>query len=103
MTVTFSMTQPMNRQTKRLMQRQGSDKPGEKRARPQPGADAKREKTSPRQFLNEVSSELKKVAWPTRKEVVNSTIVVLIAVVFMTTLIFGYDYASSKFVLFLFD
>ena len=97
------MTQPMNRQTKRLMKRQGSDKPGEKRARPQPGTDPKREKTGPRQFLSEVRSELKKVAWPTRKEVVNSTIVVLIAVVFMTTLIFGYDYASSKFVLFLFD
>jgi len=28
---------------------------------------------------------------------------VLIAVVFMTTLIFGFDYGSSKLVLFLFD
>ena len=46
---------------------------------------------------------MRKVAWPTRKEVINSTIVVLIAVVFMTSLIFGLDYASSKFVLFLFD
>jgi preprotein translocase subunit SecE len=97
------MTQPMNRQTKRLMQRQGGDKPGEKRARPQPGADTKRERTGPRQFLSEVRSELKKVAWPTRREVINSTLVVLVAVVFMTALIFGYDYASSKFVLFLFD
>jgi preprotein translocase subunit SecE len=96
------MTQPMNRQTKRLMAKQ-ENKPGEKRARPAPGADVKREKTGPRQFLSEVRSELKKVAWPTRKEVVNSTIVVLIAVVFMTALIFGFDYASSKFVLFLFD
>ena len=97
------MTQPMNRQTKRLMAKQEGNKPAEKRARPTPGSDAKREKTGPRQFLSEVRSELKKVAWPTRKEVVNSTIVVLIAVVFMTALIFGYDYASSKFVLFLFD
>jgi preprotein translocase subunit SecE len=96
------MTQPMNRQTKRLMQRQGADKPGDKRARPQPGSDVKKEKIGPRQFLSEVTSELKKVAWPTRHEVVNSTIVVLIAVVFMTALIFGLDYASSKFVLFLF-
>ena len=47
--------------------------------------------------------ELKKVAWPTKKEVTNSTMVVLIAVVFMTTLIFLLDYGSSKFVLFLFD
>ena len=97
------MNQPMNRQTKRLMKRQGADKPGEKRARPQPGTDQKRERVGPRAFFGEVKAELKKVAWPTRKEVFNSTVVVLIAVIFMTTLIFGFDYASSKFVLFLFD
>jgi preprotein translocase subunit SecE len=95
----------VNRQTKRLMQKQGADKQRapDRRARPQAGADVKRERTGFRQYLSEVRAELKKVAWPTRREVVNSTIVVLIAVVFMTTLIFGYDYLSSKFVLFLFD
>jgi preprotein translocase subunit SecE len=94
----------VNRQTKRLMQKQGGDRPrpADRRARPQPGADVKRERIGPRQYLAEVRSELKKVAWPTRQEVVNSTIVVLIAVVFMTSLIFGFDYVSSKFVLFLF-
>ena len=50
-----------------------------------------------------MKGELRKVAWPTRKEVINSTIIVLIAVVVMTSLIFGFDYVSSKFVLFLFD
>ena len=93
----------MNRQTKRLMQKQGGDKPRPVDRRAQPGADVKRERIGPRQYLAEVRAELKKVAWPTRREVVNSTIVVLIAVVFMTSLIFGFDYASSKFVLFLFD
>ena len=95
----------MNRQTKRLMQRQGTDKPRapERRARPTPGADVKKERVGPRQYLSEVKAELKKVAWPTRREVLNSTVVVLIAVVFMTALIFGFDYASSNFVLFLFD
>jgi preprotein translocase subunit SecE len=53
--------------------------------------------------LAEVRAELRKVAWPTRQEVINSTIIVLIAVTVLTSLIFGYDYASSKFVLFLFD
>jgi preprotein translocase subunit SecE len=57
----------------------------------------------PRTYLSEVRAELKKVAWPTRREVFNSTVVVLIAVVVMTTLIFGFDYASAEFVLFLFD
>ena len=94
----------MNRQTKRLMQRQGADRPRvPDRTRPVPGADVRKERIGPRQYLSEVRAELKKVAWPTRREVVNSTIVVLIAVVVMTSLIFGFDYGSSKFVLFLFD
>jgi preprotein translocase subunit SecE len=92
----------MNRQTKRLMQRQGSDKPGQQQRRPQP-APVQREKVGPREYLGEVKGELRKVAWPTRKEVVNSTIIVLIAVVVMTSLIFLFDLASSNFVLWLFD
>ena len=92
----------MNRQTKRLMQKQGSDRPGQQQRRPQP-APVQREKVGPREYFAEVKGELRKVAWPTRKEVVNSTIVVLIAVIVMTSLIFGFDYVSSKFVLFLFD
>ena len=95
----------MNRQTKRMMAKQGTDKPkraDERQASsPVRGTDA--EKIGPREYLGEVKGELRKVAWPTRKEVINSTIIVLIAVVVMTALIFGFDYASSKFVLFLFD
>ncbi|MCU1430118.1 MAG: preprotein translocase, SecE subunit [Actinomycetia bacterium] len=54
------------------------------------------------QYLGEVRSEMRKVAWPTRTEIIQSSIVVLIAVTFMTTLIFGFDWASSHFVTFLF-
>ena len=91
----------MNRQTKRMMQRQGSDRPRapEKRSSPAPT----RERIGPRQYVEESRGELRKVAWPTRREVVNSTIVVLIAVVVVTTLIFFFDYGSAKFVLFLFE
>ena len=67
------------------------------RRRPSPGS-ARR----PSHFFSEVRGELRKVAWPTRQEVINSTIVVLIAVVVMTALIFGFDYASAKAVLFLY-
>jgi preprotein translocase subunit SecE len=83
----------VNRQTKRLMQRQKADRPRapERKARPQPAPQ------------REVKGELRKVAWPTRQEVINSTIIVLIAVTVLTSLIFGYDYVSAKFVLFLFD
>jgi preprotein translocase subunit SecE len=97
----------MNRQTKRMMAKQGTDKPrspaSEGGKRRPPSAAPTREKVGPRQYLSEVKGEMRKVAWPTKKEVVNSTIIVLIAVVVMTSLIFGFDYASAKFVLFLFD
>jgi preprotein translocase subunit SecE len=93
----------MNRQTKRLMQKQGADKTSpQQQRRPQP-APVQRDRTGPREYFGEVKAEMRKVAWPTRKEVINSTLVVLIAVIVMTALIFGFDYASSKFVLFLFD
>ena len=90
----------MNRQTKRMMAKQGSDKPRapERKTAPQQS----RERTSPRHFLSEVRGELRKVAWPSRQEVINSTIVVLIMVTVMTALIFGFDYASAKAVLFLY-
>ena len=93
----------MNRQTKRLMQRQKSDRPRAPERRPRPQAAPQRERVGPRQYLGEVRGELRKVAWPTRHEVVNSTIIVLIAVTVMTTLIFFADLGSSKLVLFLFD
>jgi preprotein translocase subunit SecE len=92
----------MNRQTKRMMAKQGTDKPkpAAQRAAPPPH---KEKRIGPGEYIGEVRAEMRKVAWPTKKEVINSTIIVLIAVVVMTTLIFGFDYASAKFVLFLFD
>ena len=92
----------MNRQTKRQMAKYGGDKPRapERRTPARPEA---RERAGPGQFLNEVRGELKKVAWPTRPEVINSTLVVLVAVTVMTSLIFAFDWASAHFVLFLFD
>ena len=90
----------MNRQTKRAMAKQEQRRPD---ARRQPPVQAQREKSGPREYFSEVKGEMRKVAWPTKKEVVNSTIIVLIAVIVMATLIFGFDYVSSKFVLFLFD
>jgi preprotein translocase SecE subunit len=42
------------------------------------------------------------VAWPTRPETLNSSVVVFIALVVLTAAIFGMDTVFSKFVLFLF-
>ena len=85
-----------------MAQKQGADQP-RKPERRQPTPTQASERTSPMQFFSEVRGELRKVAWPTRPEVINSTIIVLIAVVFMTALIFGADYLFAKGVLFLYD
>lgn len=88
----------MNRETKRMMAKQGADKPSRPERRPSAPV-TKKERTSPGEYFREVRGELKKVAWPTRPEVINSTIIVVIVVVIMTSLIFGLDWASAKFVL----
>ena len=93
----------MNRQTKRMMARQGTDKPKAPASRAGAAPPHKEKRITPGEYLGEVRGEMRKVAWPTKKEVINSTIIVLIAVVVMTTLIFLFDLASAKFVLFLFD
>ena len=93
----------MNRQTKRQMAKSGMDggrpRPQDRKAVVQ---NQQRERTSPSTFFSEVRGEMRKVAWPTRPEVVNSTLVVLVAVIFMGASIFALDYCAAKFVLFLF-
>ena len=93
----------MNRQQKRMLQKQGEiDADGEPvRARKEPPAP--RERTSAGQFLREVRTELRKVAWPTRDETVNYSIVVLATLVFMGALIYGLDWLFSTFILELFE
>ena len=50
-----------------------------------------RERTSPGQFLGEVRSELRKVAWPSRNEVVVYTITVLAVTAVLTLIVWGMD------------
>ncbi len=47
-------------------------------------------------FFKEVRFELKKVAWPTRQQVITSTIVVLVAVTLITLFIGGMDYILAR-------
>ena len=49
-----------------------------------------------RRFLREVVAELRKVHWPTRKQIVTYTIVVLIFVSFMVALVAGLDALFTK-------
>ena len=50
-------------------------------------------------FLREVVAELRKVIWPTRKQMVTYTIVVIVFVVFMVALVAGLDVLFAKGVL----
>jgi preprotein translocase subunit SecE len=54
------------------------------------------------EFFRETRGELRKVAWPTRLEVRNYSIVVLFTLILLISLIFVLDYACSKSILFLF-
>ena len=74
----------------------------EKRAAPAPRP-PKHERTSPTQFLHEVRGELRKVAWPTKSEVINYSIIVLIAVVLLTALIAGLDWFFGSVILRLYN
>ena len=91
----------MNREQRRYLQRQGQmDDDGNpiasKREQRQTTA---QERVTPRQYVSEVNSELRRVSWPTRNEVINYTIVVLATLAFFTALIAGLDYVFGEGVL----
>jgi preprotein translocase subunit SecE len=94
----------MNRQMKRMQERaeRQSKRAGvDRQAAPaatarRAQAQEKRKRTGTRQFLKEVRLELKKVDWPTRRELVSYTVVVLVTVVVLTSFVFALDLGFSK-------
>jgi preprotein translocase subunit SecE len=97
----------LNREQRRMLQRQGEmDDTGElvrQRRTAPPAAPTREERTRPTQFVKEVRSELRKVAWPTRQETFRYTIIVLVTVIVLTALIAGLDWLFSELVLKLFQ
>jgi len=104
----------MNRQMKRMQEREERKSRGsvaERReaattstrrsagAAPAGRGDGKKKRTGARQFLKEVRQELRKVDWPSRRELISYTVVVLVTVVVMTSLVFFLDLAFSKLIL----
>ena len=81
-------------------------KKGEHKGRPTPTRDRKESRPGLFarlfRFLREVVAELRKVIWPTRKQMITYTAVVLVFVAFMVALIAGLDFALAKGVLALF-
>ena len=100
------MSMNMNRQQKRQMQKMGAINENGAPVRTAPTAKTKspkEERTGPREFLREVRAELRKVAWPTREEVRNYSIIVLVTVVVMTGLVALLDYLFGSLSLWLYD
>jgi preprotein translocase subunit SecE len=87
----------MNRELRRLQEKE------EKRARDRRGAQVqarkRRERVGIRQFVGEVRTELKRVAWPSRREVTTFTLVTLITSAFVTAYTFGLDLTLKRAVL----
>jgi preprotein translocase subunit SecE len=98
----------MNRQMKRMQERQERQQRASVADRRQAVATSARRSSGPaggregrkrvgaRQFLKEVRLELKKVDWPTRKELGTYTVVVLATVIVLTAFVFALDLGFSK-------
>jgi preprotein translocase subunit SecE len=96
----------VNREQKRQLQRAGQDPEGlapPRRTATPPRRTPKREPFRVGQFLREVRSELRQVAWPNRGEVVNYTTVTLVTLITLMILIFLLNYAFAHGVLWLFN
>jgi preprotein translocase subunit SecE len=96
----------LNREQKRMLQRQGELGPDGEPLRTKRGPQATRareQRTGPVEFAREVRAELRKVAWPTKSETINYSIITLVTLVVFTLLIFGIDWVFSEFVLKIFD
>ena len=110
----------MNRETKRMMQRQGQmeadGSPSTRRAAPAgggrggsgragartPGGPSGRKRTTPVQFTREVRDEMRLVQWPSRSELINYTSVVLTTLIIMISLIFVLNLGFGKLVTLMF-
>ena len=57
---------------------------------------------STRDFFRDTNSEMRKVTWPNRNEVVGTTVVVLVATVIFAVYLWGCDLAFYKLIDFLF-
>ena len=63
-----------------------------------PAGPAKPGRTSPAVFVREVRSELRKVIWPTRKELITYTTVAVVFILIMVGIVTGVDTVFTKLV-----
>ncbi len=61
--------------------------------------DDREQRTPLPQFLREVRSELRKVNWPSRQQIVSYTVVVLVLTLVLTTFVWGADEAIRRIII----
>jgi preprotein translocase subunit SecE len=62
----------------------------------------KRERTTPAVFTRQVVAELRKVIWPTRRELGTYTVVALVFVIIMTALVTSLDFGFTRLMFYIF-
>jgi preprotein translocase subunit SecE len=82
----------LNREQKRTLRRMGAIDEKGAPTRVARTSGAKRERVGPAQYLREVRDEMRKVAWPSRDEVVRYSIIVVATVLVYMFLVGGLDY-----------
>lgn len=58
---------------------------------PKDGAEEKKRRTSPGEFINQVRAETNKIVWPTREETVRTAIFVFIFMLILSLFFLGVD------------
>ncbi len=87
----------MNREQRRYLQKQGQmDGDGNPIATKRDNRPAKSERVTPGEYVSEVRSEMGRVMWPTRREVINYTIVVMVTLAVVTGLVALLDYLFAE-------
>ena len=72
------------------------------KGRSKPGGPAKDSRTSPALFVRQIIAELRKVIWPTRRELSTYTTVAMVFIVVMIAIVTSLDYGFTKLVIALF-
>ena len=86
----------LNREQKRNLRRMGAlDEKGAPK-RVQRTAGPKKERVTPAQYVREVRDEMRKVAWPTRPEVVRYSVIVTFCVIVYMVFVSGIDFGLSQ-------
>jgi len=85
-------------QNKKAVARRADAKPARAKSQQKPRANRPAEKKGFMKFLRDVRVEMGKVTWPTRKDLAQSTLVVLVAVAIAAVYTFALDELFSQIV-----